>query len=130
MAHKSLLYLLLLYISTLSGAAQDAPSPSPGGEAARAQPDTRAGEIQAARMRKALTPEVPKPIERRLQWFKDRRISERLSSGVGNVRLRFGGLMDGSGFALGPEYRRRDLLGDRATFRVSVRGSTRQYYIA
>ena len=80
-----------------------------------AQVDSRAAEIEAARTRKAqaLQPDTPTKLERNLVYIKDKKILERITSGVAGFRLKLGGLVNGSGFALGPEYLRRHLGGGR-----------------
>ena len=68
-------------------------------------PETRAAEIEAARQRKAgaLQPETNSLLEERLIWFEERRKLARLA-GVDGLRLKIGGLVEGAGFAIGPEY--------------------------
>ncbi|MCU0226400.1 MAG: hypothetical protein MUF01_02065 [Bryobacterales bacterium] len=75
-----------------------------------AEPESRAATIEAARDAKAeaLKPEEPNKWESTLIRIRNERILERLSEGVAGVRLKFGGLAAGAGFALGPEYYRED----------------------
>lgn len=40
-----------------------------------------------------------------------------------------GQIAPGSGFAIGPQYKRSDLLGGQLTFTVAARGSTNQSYL-
>ena len=96
---------------------------------ARAQ--TRAEEIEAARRRKAanLEPETLTRTESVLNYVKDRKILERITAGVAGFRLAFGGLVSGSGFALGPEYLRRDLLDGALILRASARSSFKAYQL-
>ena len=93
--------------------------------------ESRAAEIEAQREEKArhLEPDTPDRVERALQVIKEKKILERITSGVAGVRVKLGGLVSGSGFAVGPEYLRRDLLRDRMIFRASARGSIRKYYL-
>ena len=94
-----------------------------------AQVNSRAEEIEAARARKAqnLHPDIPSKTERNLLHIKDNKIVERLTSGVAGFRVKLGGLVSGSGFALGPEYLRRDLAGGRLVLRSAAQGSLKGY---
>ena len=51
--------------------------------------------------------------------MREERVLERLSEGIAGLRLKFGGLAPGAGFALGLEYYREDL----AKGRILVRGA-------
>ena len=94
-----------------------------------AQVDTRAAEIEAARNRKAqaLAPDTPTPLERNLVSIRDKKILERITAGIAGFRLKLGGLASGSGFAIGPEYLRRDLWNQTALFRAAAQMSSRGY---
>lgn len=87
--------------------------------------------LEAARSRKAahLAPDDPSTLERALVEIKDRKILERITAGIAGFRVKFGGLVSGSGFALGPEYLRRDLADGRVIFRGSARASFKAYQI-
>lgn len=91
--------------------------------------NSRAEEIQAARNKKAkqLAPEDPDRVEKALNYAKDAKLLERFTQGIAGVRVVLGGLVTGGGFALGPEYLRRDLLNGNMLFRVAARGSLRLY---
>ena len=93
--------------------------------------DSRAAEIEAMRDKKAreLKPEESTKIERALVTIKEKKILERLTAGVAGFRVKFGGLVTGSGFAIGPEYLRRDLAGGRLLFRSSARASFKGYQL-
>jgi hypothetical protein len=69
-------------------------------------------------------------VERGLIWMNDHKVQERLTRGIGGVRIIFGNLITGSGFALGPEYYRDDLKDGAVVFRTSVSGSLRKYIMA
>ncbi len=101
------------------------------GAANRAAPATRAAEIELERDEKAteLRPDEPTGIEHVLNVIKQKKVIERITSGVAGFRVHLGGLITGSGFAAGPEYYRRDLLHDQARFRASARGSLRKFYL-
>jgi outer membrane protein assembly factor BamA len=97
---------------------------------APAQVSTRTEEIEAARDKKAqqLQPDTPSGTEQFLVEFQRRRILERITAGVYGIRLAFGGLATGSGFALGAEYLRPELANGQAVFHGSIRGSIRRYH--
>ena len=87
--------------------------------------DSRAGRIEADREVKAshLSPENTLRMERVLLRIREDKILERISAGVAGFRVKLGGLVSGSGFALGPEYLRRDLADGRIVVRGSARAS-------
>jgi len=97
----------------------------------RAQLDSRAAEIQAARERKAqhLEPDDPPKLEQFLRAIKDKKLLERFTAGIAGFRLRLGGLTTGSGFALGPEYLRRDLADGAVILRGSARASAKKFQL-
>ncbi|MCC6262799.1 MAG: BamA/TamA family outer membrane protein [Bryobacterales bacterium] len=94
-----------------------------------AEPETREAVIQAERDRKAesLTPDKPNKGEALLSRVKDDKILERLTSGFGGFRVKFGGLAPGAGMALGPEYFRDDFADGafhvRAAAQMSFHGA-------
>jgi len=93
------------------------------------QAESRAAQIAAQREKKAadLRPEEVSKTERVLIAVRERRIVERISGGIGGVRLKLGGLATGSGFGLGPEYFRPDLLDGQLNFRAVAQASFRGY---
>jgi hypothetical protein len=95
----------------------------------QAQSGLRVAEIEAERDEKAgrLAPETPSGLERRLNWVKEGALVERVTGGVGGFRLKMGGLVSGSGFAIGPEYSREGLLGGRFNFRGAAQASAKGY---
>jgi outer membrane protein assembly factor BamA len=99
------------------------------GASLAAQVDSRAAEIEAARDRKAqsLEPDTPTPTEQRLVDIRDKKVIERITAGIAGFRVKLGGLATGSGFALGPEYLRRDLWNRRALFRGAAQASFKGY---
>lgn len=119
------LLILLGLTGTWTAWAQTAPA------TAAAEPASRAEEIQAARERKAATlaPEVASGTERFLVDVRERRILERITYGIGGLRARIGGLVTGSGFAVGPEYFRDDLANGQIMFRATTQFSTRRYQL-
>jgi outer membrane protein assembly factor BamA len=93
--------------------------------------NSRAEEIEAARKRKAdqLRPEQASNTERFLIEFKERRILEKITYGIGGLRPRIGALVTGSGFAVGPEYFRDDLRDGSVVVRATTQFSTRLYQL-
>jgi hypothetical protein len=116
----------LITLGAVGHCRQDQPS-----GADRIAPQTRAGTIELERQRKAagLRADVPNRIEETLDYIKEHKIVERLTAGVAGFRVKFGGMIERSGFALGPEYYRRDLLHDQLRVRASARGSLHRYYV-
>ena len=96
-----------------------------------AQVTSRAEETEAARQEKArrLEPEESSRAERVLLTIKDKRLVERFTAGIAGFRLAVGGLVSGSGFALGPEYLRRDLADGGVIVRASARASAKRYQL-
>ena len=133
------LFLLAAAAAALSGQDQSAPQPAPQpaqqsaqqpGSADRSAPATRAGEIDRQRQAKAahLLPEVQSKAEHDFAVVENDSIVQRIFGGVSGLRLRLGGLITGSGLALGPEYD-HPLFDDQAQFMASVRGSLEKYYL-
>jgi outer membrane protein assembly factor BamA len=93
-----------------------------------AQESSRIAEILAEREQKArgLRPDEPSKLERRLNWVKDRGVIEHLG-GYNGLGVKLGGLVNGSGFAAGPEYSRAGLLNGRLNLRAGAQLSTRGY---
>src|SRR3954465_12997605 len=94
-------------------------------------PMTRAGQIEMQRQQKAaqLEPDEPSGIEHALNVIKEKKIIERVTAGIAGFRVRMGGLITGSGFAIGPEYFRRDLLHNQVSVRASARASLQKFYL-
>ncbi|HYO81557.1 MAG TPA: BamA/TamA family outer membrane protein, partial [Bryobacteraceae bacterium] len=67
--------------------------------------------------------------ERALVEIRERRILEKITYGIGGLRARIGGLVTGSGFAVGPEYFRDDLAEGNILFRATSQFSARQYQL-
>ena len=96
---------------------------------ARAQEETRAATIEAARQEKQqnLAPEQLSKGEQVLKELRDKKVIERFSAGIAGFRVKLGGLVSGGGFAIGPEYLRKDLAGGNLIFRSSAQTSLRNY---
>jgi outer membrane protein assembly factor BamA len=115
------------FIFVFCAAGQPGPSPAePAGEY-----KTREELIQAARKEKAgkLAPEETSKIENALNTIQDKRILERLTYGIGGLHARLGGLVTGSGFALGPEFTRDDLANGKVHLRLTTQFSTRGFQL-
>lgn len=76
-----------------------------------------------------LRPDDPGSVERVLNVVKEKKIVERFTAGIAGFRARLGGLITGSGFAVGPEYNRHDLLHNQLRVRASARASLRKFYL-
>jgi outer membrane protein assembly factor BamA len=113
----------------LAAAAAIAGAQPPGVDSPAAP--TRAEQIESQRRQKAaaLQPDAPSRAEQALLVVKDKRILERITAGIAGFRVVVGGLITGSGFALGPEYHRDDLAGNQLRFRASARGSLEKYWL-
>ena len=96
----------------------------------RLAPATRAGQIDLQRRQKAasLQPEVQSNVEHAFAIVEDDRIIQRIFGGVSGLRVRIGGMITGSGIAVGPEYNRPFLHND-AEFHASVLGSLEKWYL-
>ena len=70
--------------------------------------------------------EVSRP-ERFLRDLKENKWLERTTAGYNGFLVKLGNMVTGSGFAIGPEYLRQDLLGGNLTARGSAQISTRAY---
>lgn len=91
--------------------------------------ETRTEEIERQRDEKAAKTkyDVPGKLEKDLMWIEDTKLLDRVTVGFHGLNLRLGGLVQGSGFALGPEYRRNyDFLGGN-NFLVGAQLSTKLY---
>jgi hypothetical protein len=92
---------------------------------------TRAEEhAQAVRDKQAvLKPEEESRFEDTVRKINEGVIDSLFTDQAG-FGLKFGGLTAGSGFAIGPRYRRNDLAGERVQFQASLVGSMRRFYAA
>lgn len=91
--------------------------------------DSRAAEIEAARAQKAqrLEPDELTKVERTFLYIKEKKVLERISAGIAGFRVKLGGLVSGGGFALGPEYLRRDLADGNVLLRSAAQSSFKGY---
>jgi outer membrane protein assembly factor BamA len=90
--------------------------------------ESRAAEIIAERQAKAASSgsEVNSRLEQHLLSIKENKILERISAGIGGLRLKLGGVATGGGFALGPEYLLENADG-RFQFRAAAQTSTKLF---
>lgn len=99
----------------------------------RSQPadeQTRMGQIERERRAKEqkLSPPQPDRLEAAVNRIEDNAVVKRLLGANGGVGIRLGGLVTGSGFALGPSYVRSDLLQENVRLELSAAGSLKRYY--
>jgi len=96
---------------------------------ALAQPQSRVQEIEQARDEKSrkLEPDNPSMFEARLIEIKDKKVIERITAGIGGVRVKIGGMPTGSGFAVGPDYFRNDLARGKLTVNAGLTASTARW---
>ncbi len=80
------------------------------------EPRTRTALIEAERAEKSrrLKPETVDKWEARLRAIKEKKVIERFTYGLYGFRARLGGAATGQGFAIGPEWIRRDLFNGAA----------------
>ncbi len=99
--------------------------------AASAHGQLRSDLIDSERAEKEarLTPETPPKAEQRLVWAENSLLFKLLSGGVDGFGISVGPIAAGNGFAVGPMYRRRDLLDGRLTFSVAARASVNTSYL-
>ena len=91
--------------------------------------ETRTAEIERQRDDKAAHPttEQPGKAEKAVIFAEDKDLLDRMTYGYHGLNLLFGGLVQGSGFALGPEYRWRNEFRGGSTVRVGAQFSTKLY---
>jgi hypothetical protein len=95
------------------------------------EPETREEALRREREAKsrALTPPEISGLERLLLKLENDRIFERLLSPPEGFYPRIGHVTPGSGFSLGPAYRRPALFGERAELTASAIGSLKKYWL-
>jgi outer membrane protein assembly factor BamA len=115
MKTKSGWLLLFSLVCPLAGAEEPAAS--------------RTDQIAEEQLEKAknLHPPEPDAVERKIDKL-DQRIIKRLFADQSGWGVRIGGLVTGSGFALGPSYNRPDLLNENLQIKISAAGSLKEYY--
>lgn len=104
-------------------------------EAVQEEPEgkitTRIQLLEAKQKEKSatLTPAHPGKAEEKFNKYLSENPQQKIFGGIPGLRLRFGGLPSGSGFALGPEYYRPDLAKGQVLFRASAIGSGKRWYM-
>jgi outer membrane protein assembly factor BamA len=103
---------------------------TPAQETTALQPNTRTELIEQLQKEKSarLQPAQPGRVEEFFNKYLGENPQNNLLGGIPGLRLRFGGLPTGAGFALGPEYYRPDLAKGRMLFRISAVGSDKLWY--
>ncbi len=98
--------------------------------AAAQEPATRTEQLEREAVEKSrnLKPDEPTKAERRIESLTKGDFIAKLTGGFPGLRVKLGGLATGSGFGLGPEYYRPDLLRENMTFRAAAVGSYKLYY--
>ena len=93
------------------------------------QADSRVAEIEKERQERSAHLEADRrsKFEQKLVDIEQMKLLERLLGGVHGFQAKIGGLVSGSGFAIGPEYLREDLFSGNLTFRTSAEASYKLY---
>ena len=96
-----------------------------------AYPQLRSDLIESARIEKEgnLTPETPPKAERKIVDVENSLPYRLLTGSSGGFSVGFGTIVPGSGFAVGPRYRRSDLLGGKLTLSVEARAAVNESYL-
>lgn len=121
----------LLFFLVIQSAAGVFGSSEAAQEKSKAEPTTRIQLLEAQQREKAtkLTPARPGGAEEKFDKYLSENPQQQIFGGIPGLRLRFGGLPTGSGFALGPEYYRPDLAKGQVLFRASAIGSGKRWYM-
>ena len=100
-------------------------------QASAQEPQTRADVLREQREEKSgkLSPPAAGRLERVLLALENQRFQERLLNPPEGLYPKIGNLAPGSGFALGPAYRRPALFGGHADFSTFALGSIKQYWM-
>jgi hypothetical protein len=95
------------------------------------EPETRAELLAAERTEKAehLEPPAPSGLERALLALENDRILERVLHPAEGLYPKIGNVTAGSGFAVGPAYRRPALFGGHADFMASAAATFTKYWM-
>jgi outer membrane protein assembly factor BamA len=98
---------------------------------AGSEAELRSDLIESARTEKEanLTPEESPKGERRIVWAEHSLAYRLLTGQVDGIGVGFSNIVPGSGFAIGPQYKRTDLLGGRLTLKAEARGAVNQSYL-
>ena len=96
-----------------------------------AYPQLRSDLIESARTEKEanLKPETPPKGERIIVGAENSVVYKLLTGQVNGFGVGFGNITPGTGFAIGPQYERRDLLGGNLKLNVAARASVNESYL-
>jgi len=97
----------------------------------RAVAQLRSDLIVSARSEKEanLTPETAPKAGRKIVWAENSLAYKHLTGQVEGLGVGFGTIVSGSGFAIGPQYKRTDLWGGRLTLRMEARAAANESYL-
>jgi hypothetical protein len=95
------------------------------------EPETRAEALRREREQKAadLEPAEPSGLERLLLDLETGRLFERILNPAEGFYPKIGNITQGSGFSIGPAYRKPALLGGHADFSAFAAGSFKKYWM-
>jgi hypothetical protein len=104
---------------------------APDRVSAQDEPDTRAELLREQREEKARSLEPPEPsaTERFLLDLENGRVFERLLNPAEGLYPKIGNITSGSGFSLGPAYRKPGLFGGHADFTAFAAASLKRYWM-
>jgi hypothetical protein len=96
------------------------------------EPETRAEALQRERETKATQLHAPEPskLEKALLDLEAGRLFERILNPAEGLYPKFGSITAGSGFSIGPAYRKTRRLGGALDFSTFAMGSFKKYWIA
>jgi hypothetical protein len=95
-------------------------------DAAGQEPKTRIEWLEKMRAER-IRSQPPPQEETKTSRFSPRALLDTITGGMPGLGVKVGGLVTGSGFALGPEYYRPDLANGNVVFRAFAVGSVRGY---
>ncbi len=103
----------------------------PSLDAIAIQPQSRMEQIEEQQREKAgnLSPSQPGKAERLLEKYIGENPTNKYVGGIPGLHLRLGGMPSGSGFGMGPEYLRPDLLKGNVSFRASAIITNRLWHL-
>src|SRR6185369_9319294 len=81
--------------------------------------------IESARTEKeaGLTPETSPRVQQKIVWAENSLPYRLLTGQVDGIGVGFGTIVPGSGFAIGPQYKRTDLWSGRLTLQMEARAA-------
>lgn len=114
----SIAFISIMLLTSLAAAQQRSPV------------NSRADQLEREALEKArrLAPPQPDKLERGIDRVENSKVLQWIGGGHNGFGLHFGGLVTGSGFAVGPAYSRPDLARENLHFRMSAGGTAKLYY--